>query len=98
MNFFTPAGESLWIPEWQPRYLHPVSGETEQCMVFTTGQGDEFTIWHLADFDRTARRARYVRTTPGKRTGFVEVRCRAAGAAHCEVDVSYEMTALADDP
>lgn len=39
---FTPAGEKLWIREWDPRYLHPASGETRQGMVFTTGAGDAF--------------------------------------------------------
>jgi hypothetical protein len=94
LNFFTPAGEELWAAGWQPRYLHPSGKSTCTGMVFTTGEGDEFTIWMVADFDRAGRRARYVRTTPASRTGLVEVQCVPVNAGHTDVIVSYEMTAL----
>jgi hypothetical protein len=93
-KFFTPAGEEGWAPHWQPRYLHPADGTTQRGQVFTTGEGDDFTIWHVADFDLAACRARYVRTTPALRTGFVEVQCVAHGGDACDVLVSYELTAL----
>lgn len=92
--FFTPAGEAHWVEGWQPVYLWPASGATREGMVFTTGAGDEFTIWLLADFDRAKRRSRYVRTTPGRRAGFVEIQVEPHGPADCQVSVSYEMTAL----
>ncbi|MFO1337192.1 MAG: SRPBCC family protein [Burkholderiaceae bacterium] len=92
--FFTPAGEELWVDGWQPAYVHPADGRTEAGMVFTTGQGDELTVWTLADFDRSAHRSRYLRCTPASRTGLVEVRCTAAGTARTEVQVSYTLTAL----
>jgi hypothetical protein len=63
-------------------------------MVFTTGQGDELTIWTLADFDRAARRSRYLRCTPASRTGLVEVHCTALDADRTRVTVGYTMTAL----
>ncbi len=94
--FFTPAGEAHWVEGWQPAYLWPADGATCQGMVFTTGGGDEFTIWQLADFDRDRRRSRYVRTTPGRRAGFVEIQVEPDGPADCQVSVCYEMTALAD--
>lgn len=92
--FFTPAGEELWVEGWQPAYLHPVDGRTEAGMVFTTGHGAEATIWLLADLDRDSHRSRYVRCTPGSRTGTVEVSCRALDGGRTEVEVSYELTAL----
>lgn len=92
--FFTPAGEELWVDGWQPTYVHPAQGHTQAGMVFTTGQGDEFTLWTLADFDRVAHRSRYVRCTPASRMGFVEVRCVALDVARTAVDVTYTMTAL----
>lgn len=92
--WFTPAGEELWVDGWRPSYLHPSDGRTEGGMVFTTGQGDDLTIWTLADFDRVAHRSRYLRCTPASRTGFVEVRCAALDAARTEVCVSYTLTAL----
>ncbi len=92
--YFTPAGEELWVDGWRPTYVHPSDGRTEAGMVFTTGQGDEFTIWTLVDFDRVAHRSRYVRCTPASRTSVVEVRCTAAGTGRTEVHVSYTLTAL----
>jgi hypothetical protein len=93
-KFFTPAGEEVWVPHWRPRYLHPADGATQQGQIFTTGEDDEFTIWQLADFDLTACRVRYVRTTPALRTGFVEVQCMAHDDDASDVLVSYELTAL----
>ena len=92
--FFTPAGEELWVDGWKPAYLHPADGSTREGMVFTTGHGDELTVWMLADFDRAAHRSRYARVTPGSRTGFVEVHCCALDAQRTEVTVRYAMTAL----
>jgi len=93
-KFFTPAGEELWAQHWHPRYLYPADGTTQRGQVFTTGEGDEFTIWQVADFDLAACRVRYVRTTPALRTGFVEVQCVAHGSDASDVLVSYELTAL----
>lgn len=95
-RLFTPAGEELWVEHWAPHYLHPADGRTEAGMVFTTGSGDDYTVWSLADYDTTAFRARYTRVTPATRTGFVEVQCRPAGDAATDVEVSYRLTALND--
>lgn len=92
--FFTPAGEELWVDGWTPVYLHPTDGRTVAGMIFTTGSGDEFTIWSLTDFDTVARYARYSRVTPASRCGFVEVACTADGDAATRVRVTYTMTAL----
>lgn len=92
--FFTPAGEELWVAGWQPSYIHPVDGRTQAGMVFTTGQGDDRTIWTLVDFDRGSHRSRYLRCTPASRTGIVEVRCAPLDADRTEVWVSYTLTAL----
>lgn len=92
--YFTPAGEELWVEGWRPSYIHPPDGRTQAGMVFITGEGDERTIWMLADFDRAAHRSRYLRCTPASRSVIVEVRCRALDAARTEVQVSYTLTAL----
>lgn len=95
--FFTPAGEARWVEGWAPRYVAPTHGRTEAGMVFTTGAGADFTIWMLADFDRTTRRSRYARVTPALRTGFVEVACDPVSAEESEVLVTYRLTALNEE-
>lgn len=94
--FFTPAGEELWVDGWRPTYLNPPDGRTEAGMVFTTGEGADHTIWLMADFDRAQHRSRYLRCTPGSRTGTVEVWCRALEGVRTEVEVTYALTALSD--
>ena len=91
---FTPAGVKLWIEEWDPVFLHPASGATEEGMVFTTGHGGEETIWSCTAFEPAAHHARYVRVTPGSRLGFVDVRCEALAAQRTRVHVAYVYTAL----
>lgn len=93
-HFFTPAGEEIWIHDWRPRYIDPPDGVTRAGMVFTTGEGDERTIWVLADFDVERLRSRYVRCTPASRVGFVEIRCTAIDDGNTEVEVTYSLTAL----
>lgn len=94
---FTPAGEELWVDGWRPHYRVPADGRTEPGMVFTTGSGDEYTVWILTDFEQRSARetyARYARTTPALRTGLVEVRCLGDGGDTTEVEVGYTLTAL----
>ncbi len=93
-HLFTPAGEELWVDGWQPHYVVPDTGETVPGMVFTTGAGDDYTIWTLVDFDTTNYWSRYARVTPALRTGTVDVRCRPVDAETTDVDVSYVLTAL----
>jgi hypothetical protein len=94
---FTPAGEKLWIAGWDPEFLHPVSGETRDGMVFRTGHGDDMTLWACVDFDLGAHRVRYVRVTPASRFGFVEVVCRELPNGRTEAAVAYAFTALNEE-
>lgn len=95
IHLFTPRGEEDWVPGWAPHYLHPAGGETEADMVFTTGEGDEATIWTCLVWSPETGHARYLRVTPASRLAFVDVRCRP-DAAQTRVTVSYEMQALTD--
>ncbi len=95
-RFFTPAGEELWVEGWKPDYKVPSDGRTEPGMVFTTGSGEDFTIWTMVDFDTQACYSRYARVTPALRAGFVEVRCTAVNDQTTLVDVSYTLTALTE--
>jgi hypothetical protein len=94
---FTPAGETAWVPGWEPEYLYPAGGEMRDGMVWRTGHGGETTLWACVAWDPAGFRARYVRVNPGSRFGFVEVFCRALAAERTEVTVGYAFTALGAD-
>ena len=94
---FTPAGEERWVDGWNPTYIQPQDGATTRGMVFTTGTGPDHTIWFMADFDRANHFSRYMRTTPGIRTGAVEVQCRPEGDDATIVCVTYDLVALSEE-
>lgn len=94
VDLFTPLGERAWIAEWDPTFLHPVDGRTQPGLVFTTGEAAELTFWTVADFDRSAGRARYMRVTPASRSVIVAVRVVPLGQDACEAEVEYHLTGL----
>ena len=95
---FEPEGERAWAgAAWNPRYLHPADGRTQQGMVFTTGEGADATLWLLATYDILRHRVDYVRVTPGSRMGTVSVACEPVTSSSSEVTVRYTLTALSEE-
>lgn len=94
---FTPEGETRWVPDWRPVYLHPAGGETVEGMVFSTEHGGETTFWCLVDMDKAQGRLRYSRLTPGSRSVIVEVHLHPAGESSTDVTVRYSYTGLSKD-
>jgi hypothetical protein len=89
MHLFTPVGERLWAPHWDPRFPAGEHGDgSAPGTVFLTGD----THWVVVD--RTPDRVRYARVTPGARAGTVEVVLRPDGEGTI-ADVTYDLTALA---
>ncbi len=91
---FTPKGETRWVEGWEPQFLHPENGDTQQDMVFRTVAEAEETLWACIDWNPSRYRVRYVRVTPGSRFGFVGVACHAVSPEATEVAVNYQFTAL----
>lgn len=92
-RFFTPEGERLWVPDWEPEYLHPLSGAPGEGLVFRTRHGGEATLWLVARYDEPAA-VEYVRVTPESRIGTVLVQLSPAGWNASEVLITYRMTSL----
>jgi hypothetical protein len=92
-RYFTPDGERLWVPGWEPEYLHPLDGALGEGLTFRTRHGGEETLWMVS---RCADpyEVDYVRVTPRSRIGIVSVRLTAVGAAGSDVAVAYRLTAL----
>lgn len=90
---FTALGELLWVPGWQPEFVHPASGELQLDQVWLTRAGEEVTHWLVVELDRERRRVVYGRITPGSRLGRVIVEV-AAGEGGSVAEVRYVMTGL----
>lgn len=94
---FTPYGETLWVPGWKPEFLYPTTGETQDGMIFRTGQGDQTTLWACCAWDPDGYYVRYARVTPQSRFGFVEVQCHALPDGRTEATIAYAFTALSPE-
>ena len=93
--YFTPEGERLWVPDWDPEYLHPPDGALAEGLVFRTQHGGEATLWLVSRLDRASGAIEYVRVTPGSRMGTVSVRVSAVGdGTRSEATVTYRLTSL----
>ena len=95
-HFFTPEGERAWAPGWEPRYLHPEDGRATAGMVFTTGHGDEETLWIMTRHEPGHGLVEYSRVTPGSRMGTVRVACTSPAAGRTRVTVTYMLTGLSE--
>lgn len=95
-RLFEPEGERAWAPGWDPVYIHPQDGRAAPGMVFTTGEGEEATIWMCTRHDPAAGIVEYLRVTPALRTGSVLVHCTAIGEQRTRVNVVYTLTALSE--
>jgi MOSC domain-containing protein YiiM len=95
-SYFTPEGERLWVPGFDPEYLHPVPGEQQPGAIFATTHGGERTLWMVTRFSPADGVAEYARVTPGSRRGTVRVTVAAAAAAASRATVTYRLTALSE--
>jgi hypothetical protein len=92
---FTPVGERLWAPGWDPSFPAGGSGDGGAAgTVFVTAAGGVETFWVVVE--RGEGSARYARVAPGVSAGTVEVRLRAADDATV-AEVAYDLTALSDE-
>jgi hypothetical protein len=95
-RFFEPEGERAWAPGWNPAYVYPASGEPGKGMVFTTGEGEEHTIWIVMHYAPATGAVEYARITPNVRTAIVRVQCSPVDTRNTRVTVSYEYTGLSE--
>ena len=94
---FTPIGEKLWTPEWNPQPYYPPSGEPEVGAVFVTQhQHDPLSVWVIAQYDPAQSLISYARVTPGATAGLIQVQCRAEGDGMTLATVTYTLTSLGE--
>jgi hypothetical protein len=89
---FTAPGERLWISVWDPTILH--GNGYEKGTVFVTTSHGQTTYWLVTDYDTEAKHAQYVRTSPDRNTGTVDVSITSNGDGGAVVNVAYQVTGL----
>ncbi len=98
---FTPIGEKLWSPEWNPQPRYPTSGEPEIGAVFVTEhhgehQHEPTSVWVIAQYDPAQTLISYARATPGVTAGLITVHCLPGDGETTRAAVTYTLTALAE--
>lgn len=93
---FSPLGEKIWVPDWDPELLFP-PGET-WCpgLVFRTQEESGPALWVVHSLSMDARRVVYYRLEPELYAARIEVHCRALSENACEVSTTYGYVGLSD--
>jgi hypothetical protein len=93
---FSPEGEKLWVPGWEPEFLHPPDPAWEEGQIFRTREETGEAVWVVTRLDRGEHRAEYHRVEPGRYVARVEVRCRPLDERRTEVSTAYTFVGLSE--
>jgi len=93
---FSPQGERLWVPGWDPELLHPPGTDWAEGMIFRTVEEMGEAIWLVTRLEREAHKVEYVRVEPGRYVARVAVSCSAVGDRLTEAATSYEFIGLSE--
>ena len=97
IGLFTPKGEEAWVPDWNPRYIWPQTGETRREMLFTTGAGADSVIWTCLAWEPDLGHARYQKIMAPALAIFVDVRARPTQNGRSSVTVTYSYAPLSPE-
>lgn len=93
-DLFSPLGERLWVPGWNPELLHP-SGVSWVCgQIFRTQEEAGEAVWVVTALTREAHEVEYHRVEPHRYVARVRVKCTATADQVTEVHTSYGFIGL----
>ena len=94
---FTPLGERLWVPDWDPTIIYPASGDIDLGAVFTTSHDHAApTVWTVVESVPEQFRVAYVRVAPDSHVARISVQCDEAAPAGTRATVTYVFTGLTE--
>jgi predicted GIY-YIG superfamily endonuclease len=93
---FSPLGEKLWVPGWNPELLHPPGVSWEKGLIFRTQEETGDAIWVVTKLDHSAHEVEYYRVEPERYVAHIRVRCSAIAGQVTRVSASYEFIGLSD--
>ena len=93
---FSPEGERVWVPEWDPELLHPPGVEWEEGQIFRTQEERGEAVWVVTRLDRAERHVQYHRVEPGRYVAHIVVRCRPLADRRTEVETAYAFVGLSE--
>jgi hypothetical protein len=93
---FSPVGERLWVPDWEPELLHPPGVSWEVGLIFRTREETRDAIWVVTRLDHAAHRVEYYRVEPGRYVARIEVSCVGRAEHITEASTVYEFIGLSE--
>jgi hypothetical protein len=91
---YSPLGEKLWVPGWDPELLYPEGVEWAEGQIFRTREETGEAVWIVTRLDRAGHEAAYHRVEPGRYVARIEVACRAAGDGGTRTTIAYTFIGL----
>src|SRR3990172_4006129 len=95
-QLFSPLGEKLWVPDWNPELLHPPEVSWEAGLIFRTREETGDAIWVVTLLDRAAHKVEYYRVEPGRYVARIEVSCAGNAEQTTEASTVYEFIGLSE--
>ncbi len=94
---FSPQGEKLWVPDWNPLLLHPPAADWAEGLIFQTEEEKGEAIWVVTRLDRAAHQVEYYRVEPGRYVARIAVSCAAIADQLTEAATKYEYIGLTEE-
>jgi len=92
---FGPEGERGWSQgHWNPQFLYPQPAQDIEGAVFTIQHSHYQSLWVNTRMSTNDRHFQYVYFIPDILVTTIDVRFRPIDAAHTQVAVTYDRTAL----
>ena len=88
--------EHVWVPKWNPQFIHPSPAADVQGMVFTIAHHHLTATWVNTEFDLANGRIQYVYVIPDVMLTTITLRVKPQGE-RTHVEVEYDRTALTPD-
>lgn len=95
-DLFSPLGERLWVPGWNPELLYPPGASWERGLIFRTREERGEAVWVVTALDRRRHEVEYYRVEAGRYVAWVNVQCLEAAGTQTEVRVTYSFVGLSE--
>jgi hypothetical protein len=95
-ELFSPLGEKLWVPGWNPELLHPPGVTWKRGLIFRTQEERGDAVWVVTALDHRQREVEYYRVEAGRYVARVSVHCCPCAGIQTEVRVTYTFIGLSE--
>ena len=93
---FSPLGEKLWVPDWNPELLYPPNIDWAEDQLFRTREEFGSAIWVVSELDFEAYYVVYHRVEADRYVAQIGVRCYPASADVTEANIVYRFVGLSE--